>query len=357
MHRIQSFVIIFLLVVCSLSYGAGKVRTDAVGSRPNLVFIIADDLNDLPVRPAGKPLVPTPNMDRLAARGMTFLNAHSNDPLCAPSRSSMLFGLYPQTTDLYWFNDWRKNPIHTNSVSLLRHMRDNGYGIYATGKIFHGQEHDRVYDEWGFEGSFGPWPWNGKTDWPWPPHPQQGYLFEDEDADMPYKWEHCFGSLNQIPDMPADEAAGTPGYKGWRLFKKPFHLTPGGERDLLADELSAQWSADVIRRKHDKPFALFTGFVRTHTPLYLPQEYLDRFPLDSIELPEVRENDVEDCAKALTNPELYGFRRFNMLKKHEDRQLYKKWLQAYMAAVSFVDDQVGTVLDAVDAGPEKTIQL
>ncbi len=320
--------------------------------QPNVVFIIGDDLNDLPLRPAGKPLLPTPNMDRLAARGVSFTNAHSNDPLCAPSRSSMLFGLYPQTTGLYWFKDWRKNPIHQNSVSLPRHLRDSGYNVYVTGKIFHGQENDPVYTERGFEGNFGPWPWDGKAEWYMLPHPQQQYLFEG-DADMPYQWEHCFGSLNEVPDWPADEAKGIPGYKGWRLFNKPWELNKEGKRDLLPDELSAKWSADIIRRKHDKPFALFTGFVRTHTPLYAPQEYIDRFPLEEIELPKVLDGDAEDCAAALTDPELYGFRRFNMLKKHEDRELYKKWLQAYMACVSFVDDQVGTVLDALEDSPHK----
>jgi arylsulfatase A-like enzyme len=315
--------------------------------QPNVIFMIGDDLNDLPLRPGGKPLVPTPNMDRLAARGVSFTNAHSNDPLCAPSRSSMMFGLYPQTTGLYWFKDWRKNPIHKESVSLPRHLRDNGYNIYATGKIYHSGQDDPVYKERGFTGNFGPWPWDGKSKWYMLPHPQQRYLF-DADPDMPFQWEHCFGSLNEVPDWPADETKGIPGYKGWRLFDKPWNLNRGGKRDLLPDELSARWSADVIGREHDKPFALFTGFVRTHTPLYAPQEYIDRFPLDQIELPKLKDGDVEDCAKALTDPELYGFRRFNMLRNHENRQLYKRWIQAYMACVSFVDDQVGTVLDALD---------
>jgi arylsulfatase A-like enzyme len=328
----------------------GRSKTKAEKEPPNVVFIIGDDLNDLPLRPEGRQLVPTPNMDRLAARGVSFRNAHSNDPLCAPSRSSMLFGLYPQTTGLYWFEDWRRNPIHTNSVSLLRHLRDNGYDVYVTGKIFHGQENDPVHRERGFEGNFGPWPWDGKAEWYMLPHPQQQYLFES-DGDMPYQWEHCFGSLNEVPDWPADKAAGIPGYRGWRLFNQAWNIEPDGTRDRLPDELSAQWSAEVIGRKHERPFALFTGFVRTHTPLYAPQDYFDRFPLDSIELPKVLEGDVEDCAKALTDPELYGFRRFNMLQKHDDRQLYRKWLQAYMACVSFVDDQVGTVLDALEQSP------
>ena len=83
-----------------------------------MVFIIVDDLNDMPLQPSGKPLVPTPNIDRLKAQGVTFTNAHTNDPLCAPSRASMLFGLYPQTTSLYWFENWQDNGIYKESVSL-----------------------------------------------------------------------------------------------------------------------------------------------------------------------------------------------------------------------------------------------
>ena len=73
--------------------------------------IIIDDLNDLPYQPDGKPLVPTPNIDRLKAQGVTFTNAHTNNPLCAPSRASMMFGIYPQTSSLYWFEDWRNNGV------------------------------------------------------------------------------------------------------------------------------------------------------------------------------------------------------------------------------------------------------
>jgi arylsulfatase A-like enzyme len=178
------------------------------------------------------------------------------------------------------------------------------------------------------------------------------YMYET-DGDMGYKWEHHFGPLSMVPDWPADEANGIPGYKGWRLYGKPFRYVNDEDRDLLADELCADWSAEIIERTHEKPYALFAGFVRTHTPLYAPDEYFDRFPLDSIDVPETIENDLDDCADALADRSLYGFRRYRMLVRHEDRQLYKQWLQAYLACVSFVDDQVGKILDAVDKSPQR----
>jgi arylsulfatase A-like enzyme len=188
------------------------------------------------------------------------------------------------------------------------------------------------------------------------------YMYEGEDEDMPYTWEHHFGSLSNIPDWPADPANNIPGYTGWRHYGKPWNpgdpLAPGypdgpNGRDPMADELSAEWTVDVIARQHDKPVAVFTGLGRTHTPLYAPQEYFDRFPLDEIELPDVLPGDTDDGAGPLVDKRLYGFRRYDMLFREPKRDLYRKWVQAYLACLAFVDDQVGKVIDAVDNSPYK----
>lgn len=326
----------------------------AEANKPNVVFIIVDDLNDMPYQPEGKPIVPTPNIDRLKAQGVTFTNAHTNDPLCAPSRASMHFGLYPQTTSLYWFENWRDNGIYSKSVSLQDNLRAGGYSVWGTGKIYHGNQNG-LFDEYGYHGDVGPWPWDGRkeTQRGYLPHPQQLYLYEGVDADMDYKWEHVFGPLSDIPDWPADPANGIPGYKGWRLYGKAWKYNSDQDRDPLADELGARWSAEKIGQSHEKPFALFAGLIRTHTPLYAPQEYFDRFPLESIELPTVDPDDLKDVSSALGNESLYGFRRYKMLFRHDDEDLFRKWLQAYMACVSFVDDQVGVILDAIETSPER----
>jgi arylsulfatase A-like enzyme len=325
---------------------------EATDQRPNVVFIIVDDLNDLPLAPHGKPAIATPNIDRLAQRGVSFTNAHTNDPICAPSRACMLFGLYPQSTGLYWFDNWRQNEILKQSVSLNRHLQENGYSVFGTGKVYHGGRGDNAFDEFGYRQEFGPWPWDGVSGQSFTPHPAMMYMYET-DGDMDYKWEHHFGPLSMIPDWPADRANGIPGYKGWRLYGKPFRYENDEDRDLLSDELCAEWSKEIIERNHEKPYALFAGLVRTHTPLYAPDEYFERFPLDSIEVPETIANDLDDCADVLADRSLYGFRRYTMLVRHKDRQLYKQWLQAYLACVSFVDDQVGKILDAIDKSPER----
>ncbi|MEL6109744.1 MAG: sulfatase-like hydrolase/transferase, partial [Planctomycetota bacterium] len=323
--------------------------------RPNVLFIIVDDLNDMPLHPDGKPLVPTPNFDRLAARGVSFTNAHCNDPICAPSRSSMMTGLYPQTSSLYWFEDYRQNAVLSQSMTLTEHLATNGYDVYSVGKIYHGNQDPKgFYADRGPGGNIGPWPWDGTkaTRRGLIPHPQQMYLFADDaDPDMDYQWEHTFGPLTMIPDYPADPEQNVPGYRGWRLSGKPWRYVSDNDRDPMPDETNASWAAGILDRKQERPFALFTGFSRTHTPLYAPQNYFDKFPLDKIVVPACyRDGDLEDCAPSLANRSLYAFRRYHMLFKHEDRpMLYKRWLQAYMACVAFIDDQVGTVLDALEA--------
>ena len=344
----------FLTALFFLTFGLALQAQD----RPNILFIIADDLNDMPLHPAGKPHVPTPNFDRLAARGVSFTNAHCNAPICAPSRSSMMTGLYPQTSSLYWFEDYRQNAILGQCVTLTEHLATNGYGVYTTGKIYHGNQDPKgFYAGRGEGGNIGPWPWDGQktTRRGLIPHPQQIYFYADDaDPDMDYKWEHTFGPLTMIPEYAPDPANGIPGYKGWRLSGKPYHYVSDQDRDPMPDESHAAWASGVLKQAHpDKPFALFTGFSRTHTPLYAPKKYFDMFPLDEIEVPQCyKDGDLEDCAPSLANTSLYAFRRYSMLFKHKNQpQLYKEWLQAYMACVAFVDDQVGTVLDALEASP------
>lgn len=269
----------------------------------------------------------------------------------------MLTGLYPQTSSLYWFEDYRQNAVLSRSVTLTEHLATNGYGVYSVGKIYHGNQDPKgFFAGRGPGGNIGPWPWDGRpqTRRGFIPHPQQMFFYADDaDPDMDYKWEHTFGPLTMIPEYVADPGQGVPGYRGWRLSGKAWRYESDDDRDPMPDETNAAWAADVLKSEHDKPFALFTGFSRTHTPLYAPQKYFDMFPLDEIEIPKAyRDGDLKDCAPSLANTSLYAFRRYQMLFKHQDRPtLYKQWLQAYMACVAFIDDQVGTVLDALEASP------
>ena len=214
--------------------------------------------------------------------------------------------------------------------------------------MHNGQEDYDLYDEFGWEPSFGPFPWDGGTD-DWDYHPKMEHLFEGHE-DVRSRWSHTFGRLSEIPEWGSGPGGDPPGYEGWRLYGEPFSYDGPDDRDLLPDERSANWAAERLRREHDSPFLVAVGFNRPHAPLYAPDEYFDRFPLDELELPGEQSwpSDVPDIAAEIYG---YGRERFRILDDAGGDDLRKQWLQAYLACVAFVDDQLGTVLDALEDGP------
>jgi len=336
----------FSCILLSLGTSVSKAE-----DKPNVLFIICDDLNYVVQGEPGRITLPTPGIDKLKRMGIQFTNAHTNVPICAPSRASLLSGLYPQTTQFYWFDNWRDNPILKTSVSFLKHFKNNGYTVYGTGKINHnGQEDYADYTQFGPKDNFGPFPSDGNPNRKHMlEHPAMSYLFDK--LKLPYRWEQTFGPLSLIPEWKPDSSKGIPGYTGWTLYGKPFKYENDENRDLMPDELSAAWASDILQKKSDKPFFLALGFNRPHTPLYAPQKYFDQFPLDKIELPKYLKGDTADAAGTLANPVLYGYQRFNMLQLAGGDLLWKKWVQAYLANVAFLDDQVSKVLDALAKSP------
>src|SRR4051812_2546564 len=134
--------------------------------RPNVLFIAVDDLNDWVGCLGGHPQVKTPNIDRLAARGTLFANAHCQAPLCNPSRASVMTGLRPSTTGIYALDPWfRTVPALKDVVTLPQHFAASGYRTISAGKVFHDGLLPRAerkpgveFDEWGYEGNNGPRP-------------------------------------------------------------------------------------------------------------------------------------------------------------------------------------------------------
>jgi hypothetical protein len=128
---------------------------DAAPPRPNILLIAIDDLNDWVGPLGGHPQVRTPHMDRLAARGVTFTNAHCQSPLCNPSRTSLFTGLRPTTTGIYGLAPWfRSLPEFAETVTLPEHLSANGYRTISVGKVYHGgypprEDRDREFTELG----------------------------------------------------------------------------------------------------------------------------------------------------------------------------------------------------------------
>jgi len=231
-----------------------------------------------------------------------------------------------------------------------------GYDVYGTGKVLHHKDwkiwkRDDGFNGFGIKPSHGPWPWDGSKG--------SGFYYGITPTGHPsmpreyrkYK-KYCyrsFGPLSDVPDVPAEAEKATPGHKGWMLYGKPFRYVSEDDRDLMTDELSAQWAVEKLREAHEKPFFMVVGLMRPHTPMYAPKKYFDMFPFEDIQLPPYLEGDLDDCAEILKVS--YGKEFFDRLMTHGGVKLWKLWIQAYLACVAFVDDQVGKILDALEKSP------
>ncbi|MCA9135845.1 MAG: sulfatase [Planctomycetales bacterium] len=288
-------------LVFVLCFAAGAGWTTAEDSRPNILVISIDDLNDWVGCLGGHPNARTPNIDRLAARGTLFANTHCQAPICTPSRASLVLGKYPSTTGLYFLQPGlAEYKLQSPGDMLVQHFAAAGYHTMGAGKFVHGSNEGRWFDEHGGNmGGFGPTP--------------------------PEKLNHKEGHrLWDWGAYPADESE-----------------TP--------DVKVADWVIERLGKRRDEPFFLVAGFWRPHVPMYAPPKYVEMFPIDQVALPDVLESDRDDLpdyAKDLTIG--YPAPRHDWFV--ENRQ-WKIAVQSYLACIAFVDAQVGRVLDALDSSP------
>ncbi|MGL6225221.1 MAG: sulfatase [Thermoguttaceae bacterium] len=307
--------LLLLLCLFILVHGTSFSCFSYAAERLNVLMIVSDDLNDCVGYANGHPQVQTPHLDRLADRGVAFLNAHCQAPICNPSRTSILTGLRPTTTGVYalepWFRTDRKWRDH---LTLPQYFAEQGYYTVSTGKIYHDwTQFDKVkterpeFDELGFHGGFGPLP--------------------------PEKFV-------ETPDK-------------MRLID----WGPYPERDEEGDDYKvADWAIEKLRNMpKDKPFFLSVGFARPHLPLYAPPKWFELYPEETLCLPPYLENDRDDVPNAAWYlhwklPEVG-------MKWVQEHNQWKPIVRAYLASVSYMDDQVGRVLDALEKEglAEKTV--
>ena len=326
---------LFLIVFTAISSAQEK---------PNIVLIVLDDMNDYLGVMGGHPQTKTPNMDQLAREGILFTNAHSNAPVCAPSRSSFMSGILPTTSLNYGFDNRNKNDILVNSKTIPEYARENGYIAFQTGKIQH-HHRNADWDEMGVPKFQGPLAYNGKTVVPHPSVPKEFGEVGPLDG--------TFAPLSDVPSIP--KSKGAPGYTGWwnMKTKQPFRYVSDTDRDLMTDEKSAIWFDEKIKKiekSGDKePFFAAFGIMNPHTPHVAPNKYFNRFPLETIEVPIIKSNDNDDCSydDVLSGK---GKSHFAALKDSysniEDG--LKAYVQAYLAEVSFADEIVGKVLNTIN---------
>ena len=309
-----------LTVLGAASMLSGNLMADE-RKKPNVLFISLDDMNDWISSLGGySGKVYTPNLERLGRKGVTFTNAHSSSTSCNPSRTAILTGLRPSTTGIYNNGQWWR-PALPGVVTIPEYLRKNGYRVQGGGKVFHhtlGNNPLEIWDDYFPQVQDSSWHYNY-------PVPGQ-HVGKDES-----QWPEGF-PLNGLDD-PSNEF-------DWGPFDKP---------DLeMGDGQMVQWAIDFLRKEHGKPFFLATGIYRPHMPWYAPRKYFDLYPLDEIELPEIKEDDLDDVPPV---------GRKLAKAKHEDYQLikrlgkHKETVQAYLASISFADALVGHLLDSLEKSP------
>ena len=261
--------------------------------RPNVLLIVCDDLNDYVNGFNGHPQARTPHLAEFAETATSFVHAYSNDPICAPSRSSFLTGIYPHKSGNFFFRKWYENPVLRNSHTLMEYFRLNGYYVVGSGKLMHHLRREE-WSDFQYPPDYGPfWYEDGKR----VAHPK---------VPEPYRSigpvDGSFGALEDVPP-PAERKKGAGWIYGqWGQIHRLRLDGPNG-RDPTPDERNAAWAVQEIqkleRSSSGKPFFLGVGFIRPHTPLHVPKKYFDMFPLEKVKLPVLK---VDDAAAFLELP-------------------------------------------------------
>lgn len=277
------------------------------GKRPNVLFLISDDLNNF-LGCYGDPRAKTPNIDRLASRGVTFQKAYCTYPLCGPSRNSLLTGLYPNSTGILNNAQIFRQTIPAQH-SMPQAFRLAGYFAARIGKLYH----------YNVPLSVGT---NGHDD--------------------PGSWEMEMNpaGVDRLEEHPQIFTL-TPGRFGGTLS---WYASPKSDRfhtdAIMAKD--AEWVLDRCAADNDRPFFLAVGFFRPHTPYVAPEvPYFGYYPEDEMPVITGIKEDQED----IPAPGLQSY------KKEQDKltdELRRKCVQAYYASISFMDAQVGRVVAALD---------
>jgi arylsulfatase A-like enzyme len=294
-------VIFAVLVLAWAGDGGGA----PAAQKPNVLFIAIDDLNDWVGCLGGHPQAKTPNMDRLAARGTLFNNAHCQSPLCNPSRASVLTGLWPTTTGIYGLAPGIRDVDRTrNCVTLPQYFARHGYFTATYGKVFH-------------DGSI--------------------------PARLQKKEFNVWGPAPGMP-LPKEKLVHTPS----DIRAMDWGVYPKDDRDQADWKTAEAAIAQMKSLPSNKPFFLAVGFRLPHVPCFASQKWFDLFPPeDKIILPPVKDHDRDDV------PEFAWYLHWKVpeprLSWLKQARQWRPLVRAYLASTTFMDSQIGRVLDELDA--------
>ena len=264
-------------------------KNESTHNKPNVLFIVIDDLNDWVSHLGGHPQSMTPNIDALASRGVTFLNAHTVAPACGPARSAIMSGTRPHNSGVYYNgSDWEKA---LQGVTLMNeHFITNGYDAIAGGKIYHGSE---------------------------------GY------------WNEYWKRPNGTKTSKNKNGLGL----------RHFDWGPiNADDDGMPDHHLTNWAIQQMNTEREKPFFLAVGYVKPHLPFFAPKKYFDRFPLEKIQLPAHIKNDQDDLSKKSVKVAIRNGEHAKVVEANQ----WKKAVQGYLATVAFVDNEIGRLIKGLD---------
>lgn len=344
----------------SLDAGASAAPTiSAKGAKKrNVLFVCCDDLTPR-IRSFGDPVAKTPNLDRLSQLGVRFERNYCQYPLCAPSRTSLMTGLAPDTTRV-WDLDTDFRDTIPDTVSLPQLFQKNGYFVARSGKIYHYNNPSEIGtpgfdDAASWQVSTNPAGYDRTHD--------EGlvtfYVSKQQFAEATVKGQNFSGKA-YLPELRRQAAVpwvhGGKGPGGVRLAQDgrtpilplsrngdlgvPIAGHPSdGADEMITDFMVAESTIAMMEEHRHEPWFLGCGFYRPHVPFVVPSKYFDMYSLDEMELPRIRPGEMESAPPLayLSRVANYGM---------SERQ-HREAMRGHFAAISFVDAQVGRLLDAL----------
>ncbi len=296
-------VILSVLSILIAVSGMGQANKDL---GPNILFITLDDMNDwISVFDKNNP-IKTPQIEKLAAKGIFFSRAYCSSSACNPSRASVMTGTRPHKTGVYGnSSDWRSALSEIKTIQ--RYFKENGYFVCGSGKIFH------HHNDWAF-------------------HDNASFH------------EYLMMSINE--PYPEQKLNGLDWYGSRNTDWGPW---PDDIRKT-ADYRTMEYAVQKLQQDFDQPFFLNVGIYKPHSPFFAPSHFFDLYPKEEIQMPELLttdKNDLPEGAKDLLKPTDWFWE--GMIKAlKENPNAYRDYVRSYQACASFADEMIGKIIDALD---------
>ena len=309
LHVLQYGLLVLLFMDNAVAYATARKSLKQAQGRPDVLFVVVDDLNDwISLLDAESP-IKTPNLERLAQRGMLFTKAYCASPACNPSRVAVLTGLRPTTSGVYGNkSDWRR--AMPKRKTIMQRFQDAGYAVKGAGKIFHHQLNGAFHDPASF---------------------------------------HAFQPM-AAQNMPPQKLNRAPQY-GSR--NTDWGAWPAHEADTI-DVKTARYCINVLKNPPaDKPLFLACGIFKPHSPFFAPKKYHEGFA--DMAKPLRKDDDWDDLpagARHLLRSKQWFWSGIMELEERLPGS-YHDFIRAYAACCAFADAQVGRLLDALDASPRR----